>query len=190
MPRSRAARQPATNCPTGSTPRPATSCRACRAPLNCRISTASSRLRAATRRYGAAPRGIWAAMSASQDSYGGEATVCAQQPQPRLLTGACLCAGTKVSPTLGDGPGLGRDTTSSSMPSGEISTKLKFHEISRNFNPLFPDFMKTSTHRRRVGIDVRPSIQSPTEEFQSKTSSSRMRQLTRLQMSSRFLSNP
>ena len=60
MPRSRAARQPATNCPTGSTPRPATSCRACRAPLNCRIPTASARLRAATRRYGAAARGIMA----------------------------------------------------------------------------------------------------------------------------------
>ena len=64
---SRAARQLVEDWSTCSSSQPATSGRACRAPLNCQIPTENSWLRAAARHYGAAPRGIWAAMSPSQD---------------------------------------------------------------------------------------------------------------------------
>ena len=73
---SRAARQLVEDWSTCSSSQPATSGRACRAPLNCQIPTENSRLRAAARHYGAAPRGIWAAMSPSPVFQRGGATLC------------------------------------------------------------------------------------------------------------------
>ena len=74
-PRSPAARRFGANSSTESSPEPATSSRACRAPPNCRIPTASSRIPAATRRYGAVPSSNLAAMSANDEVQGGEATL-------------------------------------------------------------------------------------------------------------------
>ena len=74
-PRSPAARRTEANSSTESSPEPATSSRACRAPPNCRIPTASSRIPAATRRYGAVPSSNLAAMSANVEVQGGLATL-------------------------------------------------------------------------------------------------------------------
>ena len=77
-PRSPAARRTEANSSTESSPEPATSSRACRAPPTCRIPTASSRIPAATRRYGAVPSSNLAAMSANKKVQGGVATLCLQ----------------------------------------------------------------------------------------------------------------